>query len=878
MDPNALYTQLQQNPDLQNQFRQSLWGGGGNAPQSRPLIPSWTTQPKPAQSSGLGGFLQRAGKAIINPIGKFVNQGVSEAKQVGDTARMLMAAGSNNPTAFRNAQQGSQNNYSQMGNTGGFLNAGTATTGQEAQKGEFTTGLKKIGGTTAQVGSLLVPGAEGAGIAENAARAAIGGSMFGAGSAASQGGSLQDILKGTTIGGIAGGATGGALSAGGSLLSKIFGKALAGKAPLLGGEALDQTSKNTAIHLSGGDTYAKVTPEQWQVIKDEVNKLPFDQQGKVHLSPVNNTLTDTRNEVSLGEIAKSNPNIQKALDAANGKISQTESAASRAGRLYGQAPDNRLYQAGQNIKATNLIKGVDDRTSPFAFEKAQGLAEAEKNLGLKGSNVNKFSQLGDKFRTSQDELQNAINNHTDMYKATSVQDDVMKRIVGSGKPGEGQAYVTPSSSDSVYGHVAKINDLVKSASNPDGSISLGQLVNLRRQIGDIAFGNKLPQTLDNPMQAVYKDAWDVLTGHLQEVSPQARDVIARQSDMMNLSTAYSQGIGPDVQGGVRPGFGSMPIRASLPFSQRMMQNVADKTARGLEGVGNVTGTIGSAAGAVNGAIPSGTSSLISKFGALGAANQAVNKPPSLNTMAGPGPLGNQAPTATPPAVPTPPPTTSGVPSITDFTKSLANQTSNTSPAEPTPFGVSKEQIAQAMIQDLKSNGGKEFSKLNSLYAITNSAEKAAQPKKPTQTTVNQLDTTQNALKGLQDVQKAYSGQNGDIGLGAISHILGLKPLGVGIPGGAGVRNVNSAVGSVVNDVSKALGYTTSKADKATVLGKLPNASDNPTVAKAKIDALTKEITDHWNQVASNEQSYIQNTNSADALTSALAGAGLQTAQ
>lgn len=103
-------------------------------------------------------------------IAKFANQGVQEGKQLYDTGRMELANATHNPTAFRNANLASQNNYSGFNNNGGLFHAGTITTQHEAQTGN-THGAEKILGDTLAIGSMLIPG-EGA-LSTNAVKSTL---------------------------------------------------------------------------------------------------------------------------------------------------------------------------------------------------------------------------------------------------------------------------------------------------------------------------------------------------------------------------------------------------------------------------------------------------------------------------------------------------------------------------------------------------------------------------------------------------------------------------------------------------------------------------------------------------------------------------------
>ena len=111
---------------------------------------------------------------LVEPIGKgaaqFVNQGVQEGKQLYDTGRMELANATHNPTAFRNANLASQNNYSGFNNNGGLFHAGTITTQHEAKTGN-AKGAEKILGDTLMLESMLIPG--GGEVSADAAKSAI---------------------------------------------------------------------------------------------------------------------------------------------------------------------------------------------------------------------------------------------------------------------------------------------------------------------------------------------------------------------------------------------------------------------------------------------------------------------------------------------------------------------------------------------------------------------------------------------------------------------------------------------------------------------------------------------------------------------------------
>lgn len=163
--------------------------------------------PQRKSAGGIGGFFGNVVSGITKPAAKFVNQGAIEGINLSDTIRMLLAEATDNQEAYRKANESAKQSAELYGNTGGLLNAGTITNAEESKKGEFTTGAKKIGGTTAQIGSLLVP-AGGAGLAGKAGYGALSGGLYGGGQAFSEnkdlGTAVQQALTGAAVGGTIG--------------------------------------------------------------------------------------------------------------------------------------------------------------------------------------------------------------------------------------------------------------------------------------------------------------------------------------------------------------------------------------------------------------------------------------------------------------------------------------------------------------------------------------------------------------------------------------------------------------------------------------------------------------------------------------------------
>lgn len=107
----------------------------------------------------VGHAASATGRFLGTGTAKLANTAVAEGKQAGYAAEMLAASSSNNSKAFKNANEASKNAYKNDNQDHkGILGVGTAfKNGQEASSGAFTTGLKRIGGTTLQSASEIAP-------------------------------------------------------------------------------------------------------------------------------------------------------------------------------------------------------------------------------------------------------------------------------------------------------------------------------------------------------------------------------------------------------------------------------------------------------------------------------------------------------------------------------------------------------------------------------------------------------------------------------------------------------------------------------------------------------------------------------------------------
>ncbi len=211
-----------------------------------------------AKTAGRG--VNKAGKFLFEGSSKLINQGYQEGKQGVDTIKMAAATRSKNTQAFRNAQKQSQKDYQGFNREkGGLFNAGTATSAEEAKKGQLKTGLKRIGGSTLESAGELVP------------LAAIGkaGKVYKAGKGLLKAGEAgaKKVAKQAVVGAVAG-ATG---QAGGELANEgKVGLKDVGKAAGLGAAQLEFLRPGAKIVTKAGEKV--ISKKAIPVAEDTVSK------------------------------------------------------------------------------------------------------------------------------------------------------------------------------------------------------------------------------------------------------------------------------------------------------------------------------------------------------------------------------------------------------------------------------------------------------------------------------------------------------------------------------------------------------------------------------------------------------------------------------
>lgn len=70
---------------------------------------------------------------------------------------------------------------------------------------------------------------------------------------------------------------------------------------------------DSALHIPGKGIYAKLSPSQLKILKNEVKNIPFSKGDMPHLSPTEKLIRSGAREVSQEELAALSPNIAKAL-------------------------------------------------------------------------------------------------------------------------------------------------------------------------------------------------------------------------------------------------------------------------------------------------------------------------------------------------------------------------------------------------------------------------------------------------------------------------------------------------------------------------------------------------------------------------------------
>lgn len=210
-------------------------------------------QAAPTQQKSLWQQAGQAGgqftRGTVGGIAKTLNTAAAQIPQAYYTGAQQVAARTNNPIAFENATRNVEAANDMFNrNSGGLLNTGTFYNADEARRGDFSTGIKRIGGGTAQAAleaaSLMTGAPVGKAITEFGVKKGIqsqtpnlvktGLINIGQGgvTTANQGGSMNDVLKSAALSGVTGTAGDIGLGVAGSALSKVTTSLVPKVAPL----------------------------------------------------------------------------------------------------------------------------------------------------------------------------------------------------------------------------------------------------------------------------------------------------------------------------------------------------------------------------------------------------------------------------------------------------------------------------------------------------------------------------------------------------------------------------------------------------------------------------------------------------------------------
>lgn len=185
---------------------------------------TWEQRTPTQQKSAFQQAGQFGGQLVRGTVGggaRLANTAAVQIPQVSATARMLTADLTNNREAWRNANQSAlRANERFKRGQGGILNTGTLYNADEAKRGDFKTGITRIGGGTLEAqleaGSFGLGGFTGKQLVKQGfkqgiksqlptiAKNAVLNTAQGGVAAANQGASGRDIAKSAALGGVLG--------------------------------------------------------------------------------------------------------------------------------------------------------------------------------------------------------------------------------------------------------------------------------------------------------------------------------------------------------------------------------------------------------------------------------------------------------------------------------------------------------------------------------------------------------------------------------------------------------------------------------------------------------------------------------------------------
>lgn len=571
-------------------------------------------------------------------------------------------------------------------------------------------------------------------------------------------------------------------------------------------------------------------------------------------------LTDFENAHNAGDTAT----MQKIAAAHPGDahVNAPELFANGKPQATPELGGNRLQKIGQGLQKAAVP--TDLAGSPFGARREAELlqyARSSKTLGAFSNPETMYRKLPTKMT----ELQGKINTVLASDPNTVAAKDLIAKI-NSAIEKENRFTGTDASSDAIKLNTAQV---IKRAAK-DGNLSSADIYNLKQEVQ-----GKLDKAYDKIEKGASttsnEDALLSVRNALNDYLPaKAKALGQEESKVHDLSTILNK----DRKRGARLPkaltFGLPHFRESRGLAHAMESTLTgigvpiEKLGNAVAGGGRgASGLLSRVASAVPPEVTSAAETAtpaVSAGGALG----AVNLPPPQ-----PSPADQQQPQAVAPQQ---------TPSISDAVSQVQAQRGQSSSQQQAPqaandFGLTSADLQKAMLEDLLTTGGANNAVLSKISAIVEAQEKAqeaaSQPQTLSQTAVNQIDTMQRALNGLDQIEAAFQGTT-NTGKGVLSKVLA-SPIG-NFTRGKGVQDVNKTIQANLTSIATALGMGTSNRELEALAAQLPNTQDTQQSAHAELGVIRAQINQYLNQYVTNQSNFVQpNNNSLDALAQISAG-------
>lgn len=267
--------------------------------------------------------------------------------------------------------------------------------------------------------------------------------------------------------------------------------------------------------------------------------------------------------------------------------------------------------------------------------------------------------------------------------------------------------------------------------------------------------------------------------------------------------------------GAAAGFLAEPVVAGV--AQAAKAPVATTVGKGIGALSNkITPTIGQA---TRGIIPTAASQLVGRQ-MLGQDQGSASLDEALMQRSGGSELFNQQMNPT----------------------SQTTQISGQTNAASNPFGVSSEQIGQALMKAYIAGDKTAASQLQSMYDLASKFEQSnASSYKLSQSSKNAMASSDNAINTVDQLEQLF--KNAGSGSGRLGGLIQGARADIGWDENAKIYN--SLANASVTQIAKALAGsgsgTVSDMDAKVIMNALPTISDTPTEAKAKFAALKQRL-------------------------------------